>query len=76
MPRWLPGALTLCTLAAGVALMPSVAAACPVCFSGNEANREAYYLTFLLMTLLPVSSVLGLLWWLRRRLREQAAQAS
>jgi hypothetical protein len=62
---------TLAALAFAVGVLsPAVAFACPVCFSGNEANRNAYFLTFLLMTALPLAMMGGLFWYLRKRSRE------
>jgi hypothetical protein len=57
-----------------VALSPGIALACPVCFSGNEANRTAYFLTFLLLTSLPLALIGGLVWYLRKRARELDAK--
>ena len=51
-------------------LTPALVHACPVCFSGNDANREAYTLTFLLLTVLPLAMIGGLVLWVRRRIRE------
>lgn len=61
----LAAALSLCL----VALLPALAHACPVCFSANEENREAYLLTFVLLTVLPLLSIGALGWWLARRIR-------
>lgn len=47
---------------------PTVANACPSCFSGNE-NREQYILTFVLLTVLPLAAIGGLVWWFVRRVR-------
>ena len=51
----------------GVLLWPATGAACPVCFSGEDANREAYFLTFVLLTTLPLGCIFGVIWWLVRR---------
>lgn len=59
-----PGAL----LAAAAAwLLPAVALACPVCFDSNEANRDAYLGTTVLLSLLPLAFVGGVVLVLRRR---------
>lgn len=62
----------------GVALstMPSVAAACPVCFSAqNEENRAAFVLMTVFLTLLPLGMLgLGLGWaWRRMQQQDQGA---
>ena len=53
-----------------VVLTPAVAWACPVRFSGEDANRMAYFLTFLLLTTVPLVGFGGLLLYLRRRALE------
>ena len=54
-----------------VALLPSVAWACPVCFSmKSEDNQLAYLATTGFMTVLPLLAVAGAVWWLRRRANE------
>lgn len=65
--RGTPG--TRGTLAVFVVVsMPSVALACPVCFSiKNEANQVAYLATTGFMTLVPLLVVAGAVWWLRKR---------
>ncbi len=56
-------------VAAG-ALLPAVALACPVCFSGTEENRTAYFLTFVLLTVLPLLSVGAVVCFIARRYRQ------
>lgn len=36
---------------------------CSVCYSAKSASLTAYYGTTLIMTLLPISMVLLLVWW-------------
>ena len=51
-------------------IMPRVAHACPVCFyTENEANKLAYLITAIFLTMLPFVIVGGLLWWVARRAR-------
>lgn len=48
--------------------LPSVALACPVCFSiKNEENQLAYIVSTGFMTALPLLVMGGAAWWLRRR---------
>jgi hypothetical protein len=58
--------------AAVIVAMPSIALACPTCFAGVE-NRSEYFLTFVLMTVLPLGSVLAIVLWLRHKFREARA---
>lgn len=57
------------------ALWSDLANACPVCFSGAEENREAFFWTFVLMTSLPLVFMGGTVWWLVRRVRLRDADA-
>ena len=51
-----------------VLALPSIARACPVCFSTeNDAYRFAYLVTGIFMTLLPFGVVGGLVLWVWRR---------
>lgn len=59
-----------------VVLTPSFAFACPGCFSGNDANRIAYFTTFVILTVLPLAMVGGLLYYLRKRARELGSAES
>lgn len=54
-------------------ILPDVAFACPVCFSGNEANRIAYYVSFLMMTTLPLALIGSFVYYLVRRAKELSA---
>lgn len=64
------GSLALAVTAfAVVVFLPALARACPVCFTGTE-NREEYFVTFVLLTVLPLLSVGGILYWIIRRVRQ------
>lgn len=70
-------AVRILSLLAVLALVADVAQACPVCFSGAEENREAFFWTFVLMTSLPLAFMGGTVWWLVRRMRARdAAEAA
>jgi hypothetical protein len=60
-------------VAIALSTVPAVAHACPVCFTGTEENRAAYFLTFVLLTSLPLACIGGLVWWVRKRFREAEA---
>ena len=47
-----------------VTIAPDVAHACPTCFSANDANRVAYIITFIIMTVLPLAFIGGVVYWL------------
>jgi len=66
---------TAAVTSALVLLAPALAYACPVCFSGNEENRTAYFVTFVLLTVLPLLSIGGIVYWLVRRIRRAEAAA-
>ena len=52
-----------------VCLMSRVALACPSCFSGVEEAREAFFATFVFLTVTPLIGAGLLIWWLVRRAR-------
>lgn len=58
--------------------VPALALACPVCFDANEANRDAYLGTTILLSLLPLAFVGGVVLVLRVRARahEKAHETS
>ncbi len=64
--RWIIGGLALLLLA----LLPDVAAACPVCFDPREENRMAFLATTAFLSFLPLGMVAGAGYWLRRRMHE------
>lgn len=47
-----------------ITLLPAVAYACPVCFDANEANRTAFLVTTVFLSLLPLSMIGGVILWL------------
>ncbi len=56
-------------------LAPRVSFACAVCMSGREeASRWAFIGTTVALSLLPLSLVGGMIWWIRRRLRQLEAE--
>jgi hypothetical protein len=67
MTRW------ACTLAVGLvvlALLPSEALACPVCFDANDESRIAFLQTAIVLTALPLGIVGATGLWFRRRIRK------
>ncbi len=60
------------TLAGALLCWPSLALACPVCFDANEANREAFVLTTVVLSLLPLALIGGMLFYLYLRARRGA----
>ena len=61
-------------LATLLLLAPRVSLACAVCMSGREeASRWAFIGTTVALSLLPLCLVGGMVWWIRRRLRELEA---
>ena len=65
-------------LAAVIATWTQSAEACSVCLSATEGTREAYYLTTVLLMLLPFVFLGALLYWLRKAegRRDEARGAS
>lgn len=62
-------------LASFLLLAPRVSVACAVCMSGREeASQWAFIGTTIALSLLPLTLVGGVIWWIRRRLRELEAQ--
>ena len=47
--------------------IPRIAKACSVCFSGREESLEAYYLTTIFLTLLPLIMLASIGFWLFRQ---------
>jgi len=50
-------------------LIPDIARACAVCFSGKEETLEAFYITTVLLTLLPIIMLVLIGIWLFRKYR-------
>jgi len=70
--RW-----TLLLVVLLIALTPTLAHACSVCFEANDKNRAAFFATTVFMSLLPLGMIAAMYWWLRRRvieLRDLAAR--
>ena len=53
-------------------LIPRIAKACSVCFSGREESLEAYYITTIFLTLLPVVLLSSIGFWLYRQYSKAA----
>lgn len=53
-----------------IAVLPDAAAACSVCFSGAEESRKAFLFTTVLLSLLPISMIGALAWWVWRSARD------
>ena len=64
--------------AIGAWLVPAMAFACPVCFAANEANRDAYLGTTVVLSLLPLAFIGGivLVLWARARAQQKAHETS
>lgn len=62
--------MALPTLAVAVLLGAEGARACSVCFVAEEETRVAFLATTGFLTLLPLAFVGGVVWWLRKRMRE------
>jgi hypothetical protein len=65
--------LRIALVLACVALAPRVAFACAVCGGGNPANRFAFFVSTVVLSLLPLGLFLGGFLWLRSRLRARFA---
>jgi high-affinity Fe2+/Pb2+ permease len=53
-------------------LIPGIAKACAVCFSGREESLEAFYLTTIFLTLLPLVMLASIGFWLFRQHQKAA----
>ena len=63
-------ALSLALAWLAIALLPDAAAACSVCYGGAEESRKAFLFTTVLLSLLPISMIGALAWWVWRSVRE------
>jgi len=64
------------TFVAGALLFTaSPALACPVCFSSQGESRLAFLMSTGFLTVLPLTMFVGIVWWLRKRVREMDAEA-
>ena len=61
-------ALVLAWLA--IAASPDSASACSVCYGGGEESRKAFLFTTLLLSMLPITMIGGLAWWVWRHARD------
>lgn len=61
--------------AAIAAVTPSVALACPTCIAANEANRDAFLGTTVLLSLVPLAMFGGFLAYLLYRAVQRASVA-
>jgi hypothetical protein len=71
--RWAAGRAAGAALASGGVLLGLApdASACSSCFTGDEATRQAYYATTILLGALPFLLLGALAFWLRRAARSQ-----
>ena len=60
-------------LAVAATLAVDVAYACPSCASPLEENRQAFVDTTIFLTVVPLMMIGGLIWWIRRKVRERDA---
>jgi hypothetical protein len=61
--------LSVWALALAAWLVPHVAWACPMCFSGNGVNQSAFLYGSLFLMFLPVTAIGSLVYWGYRRYR-------
>ena len=66
--------IVLLALLAAAAVAPDLAHACPVCFDATDENRQAFLVTTVFLTLLPLGMVGGAGLWLRHRAQERASR--
>jgi hypothetical protein len=69
-------ALALALAIFAIALIPDAAAACSVCYGGDEESRKAFLLTTVLLSLLPISMIGALAWWVWRSARDADGDGS
>ncbi len=78
MPRIKPllqsGALVFGVL--GVWLVPALARACPMCFSGNGTNQSAFLWGSVMLMLVPTVAIGSLLYWAYSRAKAIDAEAT
>lgn len=55
-------------LAAAILVSPSTAWACSVCFSATDENRQAFFDTTVLLTMLPLLIIGGGGYWVYRQI--------
>lgn len=69
--RMLPSLLAL-----GLALLPAVSFACPVCFAAEQRQLWAYFATAALLSLLPFVLFGGFVLWIRTERKRQARSSA
>ena len=47
--------------------LPSILKACAVCFSGTEETLWAFYLTTLILIILPIAMIVSVVLWLYKK---------
>jgi hypothetical protein len=62
-------------VAFGVMAMARAAGACPMCLSGTDEGRQAYYATTALLIVVPVALWGSIGFWLYRAVRRRDARA-
>jgi len=55
----------------GLALLPTEALACPMCFDASAENRMAFLMTAIALTALPLGMLSGVGLWLRRKFAQR-----
>ena len=48
-------------------VLPSVLKACAVCFSGTEETLWAFYITTLILIILPIAMIVSVVLWLYKK---------
>ena len=55
-------------------LVPELAQACSVCFSGQDQSRTAFIVTTAFLSVLPLAFIAGMALWIRSRARALEAR--
>ncbi len=61
-------------VALAVLLVPELAQACSVCFSGQDQSRTAFIVTTAFLSVLPLAFIAGMALWIRSRARALEAK--
>ena len=61
-------------VALAVLLVPELAQACSVCFSGQDQSRTAFIVTTAFLSVLPLAFIAGMALWIRSRARALEAR--
>jgi hypothetical protein len=51
-------------------MLMTLVLACPVCGQPTDMNQGAYIAMTVVMSLLPLTAIGGLVWWVARQMRE------